>query len=148
MNTETYSYDGIFRKLPAALDKSGNAFAGVERKVEQQRKNNDKMLLVKTKSKNVAINKDDIMYVESNRRKKEIHMTSGVIEIYSTMDALNCLLGEGFYQCHRGYIVNMAHVLEYTCDSIKISSGELVYMSKEKYNGFETSYTLYLGRYN
>ena len=44
MNTETYSYDGIFRKLPAALDKSGNAFAGVERKVEQQRKNNDKML--------------------------------------------------------------------------------------------------------
>lgn len=51
MNTETYSYDGIFRKLPAALDKSGNAFAGVERKVEQQRKNNDKMLLVKTKSK-------------------------------------------------------------------------------------------------
>ena len=43
---------------------------GVERKVEQQRKNNDKMLLVKTKSKNVAINKDDIMYVESNRRKK------------------------------------------------------------------------------
>ena len=59
MNTETYSYDGIFRKLPAALDKSGNAFAGVERKVEQQRKNNDKMLLVKTKSKNVAINKDE-----------------------------------------------------------------------------------------
>lgn len=88
------------------------------------------------------------MYVESNRRKKEIHMTSGVIEIYSTMDALNCLLGEGFYQCHRGYIVNMAHVLEYTCDSIKISSGEVVYMSKEKYNGFETSYTLYLGGYN
>ncbi len=30
MNTETYRYDGIFRKLPAALDKSGNAFAGVE----------------------------------------------------------------------------------------------------------------------
>lgn len=71
MNTETYSYDGIFRKLPAALDKSGNAFAGVERKVDKNRKNSEKMLLVKTKSKNVAINKDDIMYVESNRRKRK-----------------------------------------------------------------------------
>ena len=42
---------GFSEKLPAALDKSGNAFAGVERKVEQQRKNNDKMLLVKDKIK-------------------------------------------------------------------------------------------------
>ena len=40
----------------------------------------------------------------------------------------------------------MAHVLEYTSDSIKISSGEIVYMSKEKYRGFAHSYTLYLKR--
>lgn len=103
-----------------------------------------KTLLLKTKAKNITVDKGNIMYVESHKRKKEIHMTDGIIEIYSTMDKLKLQLGDGFYQCHRGYIVNMAYVKEYTYDSIKISSGELIYMSKEKYSGFENSYSLYL----
>lgn len=146
MGIETYSNNGFFRKQPNAMDKSGNALAGIKREVDSKEKDNRNVLLVKTKSKSIVINKDDIMYIESNRRKKEIHMTDGIIEIYSTMDNLKCLLGDEFYQCHRGFIVNMAHVLEYTSDSIKISSGEMVYMSKEKYSGFENSYTLYLKR--
>lgn len=146
MDIETYSNDGFFRKQPKTLNKSENALAGVEREVNSREKENRNVLLVKTKSKSIVVNKNDIMYVESNRRKKEIHMTNGIIEIYSTMDNLKYLLGDGFYQCHRGFIVNMAHVLEYTSDSIKISSGEIVYMSKEKYSGFAHSYTLYLKR--
>ncbi len=146
MNTEAYSNGGFFRKQTDALDKSGNALAGVEKEANKREKDNQNILLVKTKSKSIVINKDDIMYIESNRRKKAIHMTGGIIEIYSTMDDLRCLLGEGFYQCHRGFIVNMAHILEYTSDSIKISSGEIIYMSKDKYNGFKSSYTLYLKR--
>ena len=139
MDKEAYSNDE---------GKTENAFAAAK-KEDGKGSNNDvksKMLLLKTKSRNIKINKDNIMYVESHRRKKEIHMTDGVIEIYSTMDELKYRLGDGFYQCHRGYIVNMAHVRKYSCDSITISSGELVYMSKEKYNGFKNSYTLYLKR--
>ncbi len=138
MDKEAYSNDE---------GKTGIAFAAAK-KEDGKKNNNDadnKMLLLKIKSRNITVNKDNIMYVESHRRKKEIHMTDGVIEIYSTMDELNYRLGNGFYQCHRGYIVNMAHVRKYSCDSITISSWELVYMSKEKYNGFKNSYNLYLG---
>lgn len=129
-------------------DESGtrNAFAAAKKEAGKENNNDvkSKMLLLKIKSRNIEVNKDNIMYVESHRRKKEIHMTEGVIEIYSTMDELKYQLGDGFYQCHRGYIVNMAHVRKYSCDSITISSGELVYMSKEKYDGFKNSYKLYL----
>ena len=136
MDKEAYSNDE---------GKTGSAFAATKKEDGKENNNrNSKMLLLKTKSRNIPVNKDNIMYVESHRRKKEIHMTDGVIEIYSTMNELKRQLGDGFYQCHRGYIVNMAYVKEYTCDSITISSGEFVYMSKEKYNGFENSYTLYL----
>ncbi|MDE6615437.1 MAG: LytTR family transcriptional regulator [Lachnospiraceae bacterium] len=137
MDKEAYSNDE---------GKTENAFA-TAKKEDGKESNNDvksKMLLLKTKSRNIKINKDNIMYVESRRRKKEIHTTDGVIEIYSTMDELKYRLGDGFYQCHRGYIVNMAHIKGYSCDSIIISSGELVYMSKEKYDGFKNSYKLYL----
>lgn len=137
MDNEAYSNDE---------GKTENAFAAAKKEDGYVNRNdvNSKMLLLKTKSRNITVNKDNIMYVESHRRKKEIHMTDGVIEIYSTMDELNYRLGNGFYQCHRGYIVNMAHVRKYSCDSITISSGESVYMSKEKYNGFKDMYTLYL----
>ncbi|MCI9079116.1 MAG: LytTR family transcriptional regulator [Lachnospiraceae bacterium] len=136
MDKEEYSNDE---------GKTENAFAVAKKEAGKENNNdvNSNMLLLKTKSRNIAVNKDNIMYVESHRRKKEIHMTDGVIEIYATMDELNYRLGNGFYQCHRGYIVNMAHVRKYSCDSIMVSSGELVYMSKEKYNGFKNSYTLY-----
>lgn len=137
MNNKAYSNDE---------GKPENAFAAAKKEDGKEDRHNisSKMLFFKTKSRNIAVNKDNIMYVESHRRKKEIHMTDGIIEIYSTMDELRCRLGDGFYQCHRGYIVNMAHVKKYSYDSITISSGELVYMSKEKYNGFKNSYTLYL----
>lgn len=149
MYKEAYSNDEV---------KSDNAFATAKKeagKKDRDKKNtiitstdndnnSEKTLLLKTKAKNITVNKDNIMYVESRRRKKEIHTADGIIEIYSTMNELKRRLGNGFYQCHRGYIVNMAHVKEYTYDSIKISSGELIYMSKEKYSGFEISYNLYL----
>lgn len=142
MIAEAYKSNGIlYGSIPASSGKGE-----FKERENKETENDAKMLLVRTKSRNITINKDDILYVESNRRKKEIHMTDGIIEIYSTMDDLRIRLGEGFYQCHRGYIVNMAHVIEYTCDSIKMSSGEVVYMSKGKYNGFENSYLLYLGK--
>lgn len=137
MDKEAYSNDE---------GKPEDTFAAAKKEAGKKNKQNisNNVLLLKTKSRNITVNKDNIMYVESHKRKKEIHMTDGVIEIYSTMDKLKCQLGYGFYQCHRAYIVNMAHVRRYSCDSIMISSGELVYMSKEKYNGFKNSYTLYL----
>lgn len=138
--------------------KSENVFAAAKKEAGKKNRNKEdilitgtksnnssgKTLLLKTKAKNITVDKGNIMYVESHKRKKEIHMTDGIIEIYSTMNELKHQLGYGFYQCHRGYIVNMAYVREYTYDSIKISNGELIYMSKEKYSGFENSYSLYL----
>lgn len=144
MNTETCSNDKIFRKQLNALDKSENVFAGVEMEVDKKGRDDDKMLLIKIKSKKITVSKESIMYVESNRRKKVLHMADDIIEIYSTMNDLKCRLGDDFYQCHRGYIVNMAYITEYTSDSIKISSGEIIYMAKEKYNDFEKVYMGYL----
>ncbi len=54
------------------------------------------------------------------------------------------LLGDGFYRCHRGYLVNMAYIAQYSADIILLHNGETVYLSKEKYNDFVTAYMNYL----
>ena len=77
-------------------------------------------------------------------RKVEIHTCQEVYEIYGTMNGLEKELGEGFYRCHRGYLVNLAHVSEYTSDNIRLSDGTRVYLSREKYNEFVKIYMNYL----
>ena len=76
----------------------------------------------------------------------EIH-TAGlkdIIEIYATMEELEGQLGEDFYRCHRAYIVNMAHIMEYDNDSITITNGDRVYLTKKKYGDFVKAYMWYL----
>lgn len=66
------------------------------------------------------------------------------IEIYAAMIELEKQLGGEFYRCHRGYLVNMAYITEYSNDSIRLSDGESIYLAKEKYNEFVKEYMRYL----
>lgn len=60
------------------------------------------------------------------------------------MNDLEKQLGGNFYRCHRGYLVNMAHIAEYENDSIGLSNGEKIFMAKERYNEFVKEYMRYL----
>ncbi len=76
----------------------------------------------------------------------EIHTTDmeEIIEAYATMDELEGELGGSFYRCHRGYLVNMAHIVRYDNDSIFLSNGGKVYLTRKKHNEFVKAYMWYL----
>lgn len=74
----------------------------------------------------------------------EIHTVRESIEIYASMEELSGRLEDGFYRCHRTYIVNMAHIKEYGTDSITLANGEGVYLAKKKYGEFVKAYMWYL----
>ena len=86
------------------------------------------------------------MYIESRGKKVEIHTARDEesIEIYAAMDELEGQLGEGFYRCHRAYIVNMAYITEYGGDSILLTNGDKVYLAKRKYGDFVKAYMWHL----
>ena len=66
------------------------------------------------------------------------------MEAYAVMKELQKELGNSFYRCHRGYLVNMAHIAEYSSDTIEMDNGEKVYLAKEKYPEFVREYMRYL----
>lgn len=101
-------------------------------------------IFIKTRNRNITIDKSRIYYVESRTRKVEIHLNNESIETYATMNEMEKQLGEGFYRCHRGYLVNMAYILEYDTTKISLHNGEEIYMAKEKYNDFVKEYMRYL----
>ena len=98
------------------------------------------------KRRNLTLDQADILYIESRAKKVEIHTdgSKDIIEIYATMEELEGQLGEDFYRCHRAYIVNMAHITEYDNDSITITNGDRIYLTKKKYGDFVKAYMWYL----
>ena len=127
---------------------SGEKFCGVFenacREVRKQESANGGAIFFQTKSRSFAIQKNEILYVESAKRKVEIHTLRENVTVYGTMKDMEKELGEGFYRCHRGYLVNMAYVSEYGMGAIRLQNGEKVYLAREKYSEFVRAYTGYL----
>ena len=105
----------------------------------------EQQIFIRTKNQGYTLNLSSILYIESRGKKVEIHTTDmGEIEAYATMDELEGQLGDGFYRCHRGYLVNMAHIVRYDNESIFLSGGGKVYLTRKKHNEFVKAYMWYL----
>lgn len=117
----------------------------LDRAVKEAEKNTEKQELF-IKSKKLTVDQADILYIESSGKKVAIHIVGSkkIIEIYSSMDELEKELDKNFYRCHRSYIVNMSHIEEYNNDSITVTSGDRVYLTKKKYGEFKKTYMWHL----
>lgn len=117
----------------------------LERAVREAEKNTEKRVLF-IRSKKLTVDQSDILYIESSGKKVGIHTIGSkkIIEIYASMDELEKELDDSFYRCHRSYIVNMSHIAEYGCDSITVSGGDKVYLTKKKYSEFKKAYMWHL----
>ena len=133
-----------FQYLLKPIDE--DKFAEVlERAVREAAKKKERRVLF-IKSRNLTLDQSEILYIESRAKKVEIHTKGAAqaIEIYAAMDELEGQLGENFYRCHRAYIVNMDCITEYDSESITLTGGDRVYLTKKKYGEFVKAYMWHL----
>ena len=87
-----------------------------------------------------VINKDEIIYIESNKGSVFIHTINKEIEVPSykfTMEKLLTELAEGFIRCHREYIVNTKYVEEFEgTDVVKLKNVDIALPIGRKYKDF------------
>ena len=121
-------------------------FAEVLERAEREAKKKKERKCLFIRTRNLTLDQSDILYIESRAKKLEIHTAEAdkAIEIYAAMDELEGQLGEEFYRCHRAYIVNMAHITEYDNESITLTNGDRVYLTKKKYGEFVKTYMWFL----
>ncbi len=117
----------------------------LEKAVREAAKKKERRVLF-IKSRNLTLDQSEILYIESRAKKVEIHTKGAAqaIEIYAAMDELEGQLGENFYRCHRAYIVNMDCITEYDGESITLTNGDRVYLTKKKYGEFVKAYMWHL----
>ena len=129
---------------PIEADKFREVFWRAGRELEKRKSKRRETVFIKTRNRSFSLEKDSILYIESRGKKVEIHTTGETIEVYASMNEMEGQLGDGFFRCHRGYLVNMAYVAEYDSESITLNNGEYVYLAKEKYGEFVKAYMRYL----
>lgn len=136
---------GAFHYLMKPVDpiKMTDVLKRAAREVEK-RQAAPKYLLVKTEGSHRRIPVEDILYVENSGRKVILHMKTGCLEYYERMNHLQEILGEGFYRCHRGYLVALSAISGYDRDSITVGQGDKVYLAKQKYGEFVKLYCRFL----
>lgn len=105
----------------------------------------DVVLTIKSAGNTYSISASSIVYVESQNRKNIIHLNSKeAIEYYGAMNDLEKELDNRFFRIHKGYIVNMMYIQKYDRTSVSLLSGEMLLMSKYRYQDFAASYMNYL----
>lgn len=92
------------------------------------------------------IPRENILYAENEARKVVLHLKEEQISYYAKMSELEGVLGNRFFRCHRGYLVNFSAVKGYDTGSIQLKNGETILMAKQKYSAFVSAYMEFLRR--
>ncbi len=129
---------------PIEEKKFAEVFAKAVSEAEKKRGLTEEPFFMKSNGKTIILNRNHILYVESQNRMVNFHTTNKCLELYSDMRDLEQQLGRNFYRCHRGYIVNMGHIAEYEKDRISLTNGETIGLSRRKYKEFVKVYMDYL----
>ena len=85
----------------------------------------------------------DIYYIESSNKKVVFHTKDGKIDTYGRMDDWEAELGDSFYRCHRGYLVNLEKITAYNVDTIDLINGDSLILAQKKYSDFIKVYMRY-----
>ena len=136
---------GAFHYLmkPVDQDKMTDVLKRAMQEAEK-RQASPRYLLVKTEGSHRRVPVADILYAENSGRKVILHTKTESLEYYERMNHLQEVLGEGFYRCHRGYLVALSAISGYDHDSITVGQGDRIYLAKQKYGEFVKLYYKFL----
>jgi DNA-binding LytR/AlgR family response regulator len=84
--------------------------------------------------------------MESKGRTIEVHTAEGIITTYERLNNIISSLPPSFYQCHKSYIVNMHQIQRFKSSEIQLKNGEIVTVSRSKYNETKKAYFEFIGK--
>lgn len=114
--------------------------------LECRMKKQSEPLVIRVNGVYQNIPKEKILYAENEARKIVLHLKDEQISFYAKMSELEGMLGDNFFRCHRGYLVNLNAVKGYDTGNIQLKNGEVILMAKQKYSAFVAAYMEFLRR--
>ncbi len=101
-------------------------------------------LMIQYGGKSRAVPLDSLYYMESQGHKVLLHGKEGVLEYYARIGVLEEKLQGSFFRIHKGYLVNLSWVDEYSRSEVRLASGDRLPVSKYKYEAFVKAHLRFL----
>ena len=147
---EKYVYDAFdvvaFQYLvkPVNEQKFAEVFSRAQDKILSEAEQKKKTLLIQYSGANKAIPLDNIYYMESQSHKIVLYTKDGELEYYAKIGELEEELQGHFCRIHKGYLVNLSYVDEYSRTEIILTNGDKLPLSKYKYEDFVKAYLRFM----
>lgn len=147
---EQYVYDafdiGAFQYLlkPVAEQKFAEVFRRAVKQAADEAEQDKKALMIRHGSTDKTIPLKDIYYIESRNHKIAVHRKDGELEYYAKMSDLEEELQGRFFRVHKGYLINLSYVNEYSKTEVTLANGDILLISKYKYKDFVKAYLRFM----
>ena len=101
-------------------------------------------ITLKTAGTSRTLPLDQILYIESSNHKAVLHLTDGEFACYAKIKDLEEELRDCFFRIHKGYLVNLSYIEQYSKTEAVLKNGERLLISKYKYRDFTKAYLHFL----
>ena len=147
---EKYVYDAFevealgYLVKPVNEQKFAEVFSRAQDKILSETEQKKKTLLIQYAVPHKAIPLDHIYYMESQKHKIVLYTKDGELEYYAKIGELEEELQGHFCRIHKGYLVNLSCVDEYSRTEIMLVNGDKLPLSKYKYEDFVKAYLRFM----
>ena len=104
------------------------------------------MVTILSQGKPITLSVDEILYTESQGHTVLIHTTEEVISAYRRLDDIERLLPNGFFRCHKSYLVNLRQIRRIQQPDLLLKSGHKVPVSRARYAETKAAYLKFIGQ--
>ena len=102
-----------------------------------------RMILFPKTGGGIKIKADDIVYAEVISHKVVLYHTNGSEAFQMRISDMEKLLGDGFFKCHRSFIVSMKYVKRVTKSAILLENGKEIPLSRSNYDAANQAFIGY-----
>lgn len=147
---ESYVYDAFdvdalqYLVKPVNEQKFAEVFRRAQEKILSGTEQKKKSLVIQYAGASKAIPLDKIYYMESQSHKIVLYTKDGEWTYYARIGDLEEELRGNFCRTHKGYLINLAYVDEYSKTEIILVNGAKIPLSKYKYEDFVKAYLRFI----
>ncbi|MCD8151370.1 MAG: LytTR family DNA-binding domain-containing protein [Clostridiales bacterium] len=115
-------------------------------KILKHEKETDGKLLVRYQRSSIVIPQKDILYLESQLHKTLITLKHKEYLCNDQLETLKKFLDSSFLNCHKSYVVNMEHIVEFRGHEIVMDDDRCIPVSRARYEQSRECFFSYMSR--
>lgn len=89
---------------------------------------------------------DEILSLESRDHTVMVHTLGGSLPVYRRLEDMEQLLPDGFFRCHRSFLVNLRQVRRVEQPDLLLRDGSRVPVSRARYAATKEAYLRFVGQ--